>query len=64
MNGIVVFEATIYVNKYGRWQLERHWCVKETPKMLLIDMLLLVRAMACDGAHYDSHHSVAEKNSL
>ena len=36
----IVFEATTtYVEKYGRQGLERHWCAKESPKMLPIDAL-------------------------
>ena len=34
--------------------------MKESPKTLLIDTLLLGRgAMACDGVCYDSHHNVS-----
>ena len=39
--GIVVFEATTYLKKYGRQWLESHWCAKETPKTLPIDTLWL-----------------------
>ena len=34
-----VFEATTYIKKYGRRQLESRWCAKESPKMLPIDTL-------------------------
>ena len=41
LKGIVVFEATTYIMKYGRGQLERRWCVKESPKTLPIGTLWL-----------------------
>ena len=32
---------------------------KESQKTLPINTLLSARAMACNGAHYDSHHNVS-----
>ena len=52
---IVVFEAITYIKKYERRRLERRWRARESPKTLPIVTLLLARAMACDGARYDSH---------
>ena len=50
----LLYEATVYMKKY-----ERHWCTKESPEILPIDMLVLARAMTCDGAHYGSHHNAS-----
>ena len=32
LKGNVVFEATTYIKKNGRQQLESCWCAKESPK--------------------------------
>ena len=49
----IIFEATTYIKKYGR-RLERHWCVKRSPKTLLINMLWLQK-----GRNY--HRTFASK---
>ena len=37
LEGIPPKRHTTYIKKYGRRCLESRWCVKESPKMLLID---------------------------
>ena len=41
------------------WEAAVGEALKESPEMLPIDTLLLVRAMACNGAHYGSHCNVS-----
>ena len=39
--GMLVFETTMHIKKYEKRWLESRYCVNESPKTLLIDMLWL-----------------------
>jgi len=41
--GMVVFEATTHIKRYGKWWLESRWCAKGSPKTLLIDNAVAVK---------------------
>ena len=57
--GIVVFKATTYIKKHGRWQLERRWCAKESPKILPIDVLWLWKKVILRKTLSEGYYKVA-----
>ena len=39
----ILKEATTYTKTCGQQQSEKHWCVKESPRMLLTDKFIRVK---------------------